>query len=114
CAPAAARLGRAGYVAVRCPGALLLRELARSAPLVSTSANRTGQPAPASLSAVAAEIRAGCDVEVDAGTLAGGGSTVIRPEPDGTLSELRPGLWRPGRWARDVRAPMGERREPRG
>jgi L-threonylcarbamoyladenylate synthase len=86
-----------GRVAVRCPGARLLRDLALSlpAPLVSTSANLAGAPPPRSLSEVDGAVRDACAVAVDAGVLAGEGSTVVRPEPDGALTVLRPGLWKP-------------------
>jgi tRNA threonylcarbamoyl adenosine modification protein (Sua5/YciO/YrdC/YwlC family) len=86
-----------GMVAVRCPGSRLLRELALAlpAPILSTSANRSGEPAPRSLAAVDPAVLAACAVAVDAGALAGIGSTLVRPERDGSLTVLRAGLWKP-------------------
>jgi L-threonylcarbamoyladenylate synthase len=90
-------LQRGGIVALRCPGSRLLRELALSlpSPLVSTSANLAGAPPPAAIERVDARIRDGCQVVVDAGELPGGASTVVRPEEDGSVTLLRPGLWKP-------------------
>lgn len=86
-----------GRVALRCPGSRFLRDLALAlpAPLLSTSANRAGRPAPASLEAVDPAVRAACAVVVDGGPLAGLGSTLARPERDGRLTVLREGLWKP-------------------
>jgi L-threonylcarbamoyladenylate synthase len=86
-----------GEVAVRCPGSALLRALCRmlDGPLLSTSANRSGRAAPAALTEIDAELLAGCDLAVDGGRLAGRGSTVARPLPDGRLVIVRPGLWAP-------------------
>jgi len=90
-------LCRDGLVALRCPGQPFLRELLLllSEPLLSTSANRAGSPAPRSLAEVAGEILRGCDVAVDGGELSGEGSTVARPETSGALTILRRGQWRP-------------------
>jgi len=87
-----------GLVALRCPGSPLLRELALSlpSPLVSSSANSSGAPPPASLAQITPEIRESCRVVIDGGTLSGRGSTVVRPEEDGRVTLLRPGLWVPG------------------
>lgn len=95
----APELQREGRVALRCPGRAFLRELLLllTEPLLSTSANRAGSPAPRSLETVDPEIRAACSVVVDRGTLNGEGSTVARPEADGRLTILREGAWRPDR-----------------
>jgi L-threonylcarbamoyladenylate synthase len=96
-APDAPRdLVRSGEIAVRCPGTRFLRALASAAGgLLSTSANRSGQPPPADLGAVAPEILEACDFAVDGGALCGVGSTLARPEADGSLTVLREGLWTP-------------------
>jgi L-threonylcarbamoyladenylate synthase len=98
-------LRRGGMLAVRCPDDRFLRELVLSLPdpLISTSANRSGADPPAKLSDVPATIRAACQVTVDRGLLCGTGSTVVRPEADGTLTVLRPGLWEPEGWADRIR-----------
>lgn len=90
-------LTRDGRAALRCPGSLLLRELALSlsAPILSTSANRAGGKAPARLAEIEPELLKACDLAVDAGTLCGQGSTIARPEAGGSLTILRPGLWKP-------------------
>jgi L-threonylcarbamoyladenylate synthase len=46
-------------------------------PLFQTSANRAGEPAPASFAAVPAEIVAGADLAIDGGALTGLPSTVV-------------------------------------
>ena len=86
-----------GRVALRCPGTRFLRELALTlpSPILSTSANRAGQPAPASFEACDPDVIAACGVAIDAGPLAGVGSTLARPERDGSLTVLREGLWKP-------------------
>ncbi len=90
-------LVKGGRVAVRCPGRRLLRDLALSLeePLISTSANRAGGKAPADFKDVEPGVLAACDLAVDAGVLAGSGSTLARVESDGALTILRPGLWVP-------------------
>jgi L-threonylcarbamoyladenylate synthase len=87
-----------GEVALRCPGTRFLRELALSlpGPILSTSANRAGAPAPAVFEEVEIGVAESCAVAVDGGRLAGIGSTLARPERDGSLTVIRPGLWRPG------------------
>jgi L-threonylcarbamoyladenylate synthase len=86
-----------GLVALRCPGQRFLRELLLllCEPLASTSANRAGEPAPARFESVAASVLAACGAAVDDGPLSGMGSTIARPEADGRLTILRPGLWSP-------------------
>jgi L-threonylcarbamoyladenylate synthase len=99
--PAAERvpryLVRDGWVAVRCPGSGLLRDLARAlpGPLLSTSANRAGRSAPAALGDLEPEVRESCDLIVEGGRLAGRGSTIARFDAGGELTILRPGLWVP-------------------
>ncbi len=100
--PAAAGLHpdlvKAGRVAVRCPGNRLLRELALRlpGPLLTTSANRAGEAAPAAMTEVSPEVMVACDLAVDQGRLAGRGSTLAEIGPDGRPVILRPGLWPPG------------------
>jgi L-threonylcarbamoyladenylate synthase len=86
-------LGGAGEtVGVRCPDHPRLRALcARLGPLATTSANRSGHPTPDSGREVATAL-AGTEVAavLDAGTLAGDASTVVRIER-GEVSVLRHG-----------------------
>jgi L-threonylcarbamoyladenylate synthase len=68
-------------------------------PVFQTSANVSGKFAPASLEEVPAEIVAGADLAIDAGTLPGIPSTVVdlsSIEEDGTWEVLRPGALSPG------------------
>jgi L-threonylcarbamoyladenylate synthase len=92
-----AELRPAGEVALRCPGTRLLRELALSlpGPILSTSANLAGAPPAAAFEEVEAAVLAACAVAVDGGRLSGIGSTLARPERDGSLRVIRQGLWRP-------------------
>ncbi|MBD3237066.1 MAG: hypothetical protein GF330_10205, partial [Candidatus Eisenbacteria bacterium] len=94
-----------GSLALRCPASPLLRATLHRlpGPLLSTSANRSGEPPPARYEQVAPEIREACDLRVDGGQLCGEGSTILRPEPDGSLRLLRAGLWDPGPWRRLIR-----------
>ncbi len=69
-----------GTVAVRVPGSEIARALARAAggPLVSTSANLSGAPAPERAEAIAPALRAVLDAVLDAGPAPGGlASTVV-------------------------------------
>ena len=78
-------VGPAGTVAVRRPGDAFQRALlaAVGGPVVSTSANRAGEPAPRTLGGVPAELRRSVDVVVDAGTpLSGRPSTIVAVEGD--------------------------------
>lgn len=71
----------AGEVGVRVPGSILARELARAAggPLVSTSANPSGGPAPASVDALDPDLLGRVDLVLDGGPTPGGlPSTVVR------------------------------------
>lgn len=89
--PGALTLG--GEVGVRVPGSEVARELARLAggPLVSTSANPSGGPAPDSVEALAPELLARVDLVLDAGrTPRGLPSTVVRVAA-GDLRLLRAG-----------------------
>jgi L-threonylcarbamoyladenylate synthase len=63
-------------------------------PLFQTSANRSGEPAPASLDEVPPEIVAGADLAIDDGALSGLPSTVVdlsRFDEDGSWTALREG-----------------------
>lgn len=89
--PGALTLG--GEVGVRVPGSEIARALARSAggPLVSTSANPSGGPAPDSVQALDPDLLARVDLVLDGGRTPGGlPSTVVRVG-DGGLSLLRAG-----------------------
>jgi L-threonylcarbamoyladenylate synthase len=75
--PIAASRG-ASTLAVRIPALDWLRELAaRSGPLVSTSANRSGEPPVTSPSALAHDLHQQLDAIVDAGPLAGAPSAIF-------------------------------------
>jgi L-threonylcarbamoyladenylate synthase len=86
-----------GRVAVRCPGSGFLRDLARLLPglLLSTSANRAGQPAPARTADLDPQLMAEVDLAIDGGELANQGSTLASINEAGELVILRQGLWRP-------------------
>jgi L-threonylcarbamoyladenylate synthase len=71
-------------------------------PLFQTSANRSGEPAPASFEEVPAEIVAGADLAIDGGVLTGLPSTVVdlsRYEESGEWRVLREGAFPPERLA---------------
>jgi len=73
-------------------------------PLFQTSANRSGEPAPASFGEVPAEIRAAVDLAIDGGTLGGLPSTVVdltRFDGEGEWAVLREGAM--------ATAPLAER-----
>jgi L-threonylcarbamoyladenylate synthase len=76
---AMAVLGADGTVAVRVPAHAVARGLAASVgfPVVSTSANRTGQPAPATAEEAIAALGGDVDVVIDAGPVAGGAPSTI-------------------------------------
>lgn len=83
-----------GTVALRCPGSAFLRAVLRAlgTPLVSTSANPPGAPAPLD----AADVALGdVDLIVDAGTLSGIPSTLVRVVGD-EVRLLRQGAVRVG------------------
>lgn len=88
-------LVREGLIALRCPASAFLRDLAAElpGPLLSTSANRAGEPAPASIPDLDPELRAECDLIVDGGPLSGIGSTIARIKPDGLFEIVRAGAW---------------------
>jgi L-threonylcarbamoyladenylate synthase len=63
-------------------------------PVFQTSANRSGEPAPASFEAVAGEVAAAVDLAIDGGALGGLPSTVVdlaRLDRDGEWTVLREG-----------------------
>jgi L-threonylcarbamoyladenylate synthase len=76
---AMAVLGLEGTVAVRVPAHAVARGLGASLgfPVVSTSANRTGQPAPATAGDAIAALGGDVDVVLDAGPVAGGAPSTI-------------------------------------
>ena len=78
-----------GSVALRSPGSPFLQAVLRAVgrPLVSTSANRPGEPAPSRIEACALE---GVALAVDAGPLSGLPSTVVRVDGS-TVEVLRSG-----------------------
>jgi L-threonylcarbamoyladenylate synthase len=76
-------------------------------PVLQTSANRSGAPAPGSFEQVPAEIREGADLAIDGGELTGLPSTVVdltRLEEGGGWSVLREGGLSPA----DLDAALGE------
>jgi L-threonylcarbamoyladenylate synthase len=78
-APLTAVLRRgAGTVAARVPDlAWLRRLLEQSGPLVSTSANRSGEPAITAVDELSDEVANGIDLALDAGILQGKPSTIV-------------------------------------
>jgi L-threonylcarbamoyladenylate synthase len=77
--------GDGSTVGVRCPDHALLRRLtAEVGPLATTSANRHGEPTPATASAAAAALTADVAVVIDGGACRGTASTVV----DGTDPSL--------------------------
>jgi L-threonylcarbamoyladenylate synthase len=68
-----------GTVAIRVPGHLVARELASRSgfAIVSTSANRTGEPAVSTAAGVVASIGSLVDAVLDAGTTPGGAASTI-------------------------------------
>jgi len=71
-------LGGGATLAVRVPSRELTRELCRlSGPLISTSANRSGRPAPASLQDALDEVGDAIAVAVDGGACGGPPSTLV-------------------------------------
>jgi tRNA threonylcarbamoyl adenosine modification protein (Sua5/YciO/YrdC/YwlC family) len=78
-----------GTVAVRCPGNAFLRDVVRASggALLTTSANRPGEPAPARIEDAAL---AGVALAVDAGTLSGRPSTLATVDGS-TVRVLREG-----------------------
>jgi L-threonylcarbamoyladenylate synthase len=82
----AALTGGTGTVAVRVPGSEVARTLARLAggPLVSTSANRSGEPSPVRAGELSPTLLAEVDGVLDAGPTPGGlPSTLEAMEPGG-------------------------------
>lgn len=65
-------------IGLRVPAAEVVRTIARAVgPLACTSANRHGEPTPATAAAVAAALGSGVAAVVDGGTLGGAPSTVV-------------------------------------
>ncbi len=75
----AAVLGEEGTVAVRVPDHAVARGLSATLgfPVVSTSANRAGEPAPATAEEAVEALDGGVDVVLDAGPVAGGAPSTI-------------------------------------
>jgi L-threonylcarbamoyladenylate synthase len=90
-APRALAGGRT--VAVRVPAHAVARALARAAghPIAATSANRSGDPAPADPSAIDARLAAAIDALLDSGPAAGGAPSTIVAVRDGRVQQLRAG-----------------------
>jgi L-threonylcarbamoyladenylate synthase len=82
-----------GTVAVRVPGSEVARLLARLAggPIVSTSANLSGEPPPASPADLSPALRARLDDVLDAGPAPGGLASTIVAVDRGAVSLLREG-----------------------
>jgi tRNA threonylcarbamoyl adenosine modification protein (Sua5/YciO/YrdC/YwlC family) len=79
-------VGPGSTVGIRCPDHEFVRALAaRIGPIATTSANRHGEPTPATAAAAAASLLARVDLVVDGGACAGVASTVV----DTTGPELR-------------------------
>jgi len=78
-APLTAVLRRGeGTVAARVPDLAWLRRLiVRSGPLISTSANRSGEPAISTIDELGDEVAERIDIALDAGTIEGEPSTVV-------------------------------------
>lgn len=75
--------GSDATIGVRCPDHAFVRALAaRVGPIATTSANRTGQPTPASAREAAASLLAAPDLVVDGGRLATAASTVVDATTD--------------------------------
>jgi len=83
-----------GSIALRQPADPLSGMLLKNTglPLISTSANRSGEPSPLGMDQIPAVILAGADLILDAGILtASEPSTVIRPDRNGI--EVLRGIW---------------------
>lgn len=84
-------VGAEGWVGVRVAGGAAGALAARiDAPLLSTSANPSGQPTPARVADLDAGLRRRVDAVLDGGALDGAPSTVVRPER-GALVVIREG-----------------------
>ena len=92
------------------PAARVLAGLRR--PLVASSANRAGAPAPASLGGVDAALLASCDLVLDAGPVSGLASSVVDLSRYAVTGRWR--LVRAGPWGHDEVAARltGTREEP--
>ena len=82
-----------GTVAIRVPGSATARDLARAAggPLVSTSANLSGEPPVTAAAALSPALRASLDAVLDGGTTPGGLASTIVALARGELTLLREG-----------------------
>lgn len=70
--------GDPGTLGVRCPASPLVRAVAaRTGPIATTSANRSGQPTPATATEAAASLTGPVAVVADGGRLDGTASTVV-------------------------------------
>ncbi len=81
-------------VAVRCPEALIARELIKASevPIAAPSANISGSPSPTSAKHVINDMNGRVDVIIDGGDADFGlESTIVKIEDDGALTLLRPG-----------------------
>ncbi len=86
-------IGPEGLIGVRRTADAFCRALvvASDTPLLSTSANQSGQPAPAELREVSVALRAGVDVVVDAGRRLPGVPSTVARVVDGAVHVLRAG-----------------------
>lgn len=67
-----------GTIGVRVPGhAIALDLLSRTGPLAASSANRSGEPTPATIAEIQAVFGDAVDGYLDGGTIEGTGSTVV-------------------------------------
>ena len=81
-------------VAIRCPAHPVARALIKEAgvPIAAPSANLSGTPSPTSCEHVREDMDGRVDYIIDGGASAIGlESTIVKPEPDGSLTLLRPG-----------------------
>lgn len=70
--------GDSGTIGVRCPGLAIVRDLAAAVgPIVTTSANRTGEPTIETAAEIAAMFGSGLGAVLDGGRLSDAASTVV-------------------------------------
>jgi tRNA A37 threonylcarbamoyladenosine synthetase subunit TsaC/SUA5/YrdC len=99
-----------GTIGVRVPAhPVALELLARTGPLAASSANRSGEPTPATAEGIRALFGSHVDAYLDGGTIglsgSGSGSTVV-DVTGSTLRILRSGGVPPGEVERVVRGPI--------
>ena len=85
-------------VAVRCPAHPIAHALIKATgrPIAAPSANLSGSPSPTSAAHVLEDMDGRVDMILDGGESAIGlESTIVKPEPDGSLTLLRPGAITP-------------------